>query len=409
MSDSNSTENIQCNFLQNFKSCYLRNNKLGGIKNLRCFPQCSDKGHCQSGFCGQSIKTQINMSDSKLNIEDLVFIGQLKPQTAMTDAKIEYSNESIDIILDNKKKHDSIYLGNIIKKSNNIYEIEYNAHPKYWTYKYESHRMKMEMKHEFIISVFLKKTIENENENENENNKYTFLKEYSSNSFEMFSQRRGYPKSPKYFDLRNEIKTLKKQKTLKYYQKNYENNLNECLKLTKYNTIERKKRVYSKIDTSNELNNKIIVKLDNINHINNKIKHKKYKKYQPVIRIESETSKKIEKMNENRSELIKTPIFNNNIHYLYENNNILDNNIYDNNDFNQLLIEFNDNIELYCNKRQKIKQINNNFMDNCFNTEEELTTHTNSLTETTELYYLLSDDVNMDMDMDINMDINMNN
>ena len=40
----------------NQKSAYLRNNKAGGAKNLRCFPHCLPDGHCRSGFCGSSMK-----------------------------------------------------------------------------------------------------------------------------------------------------------------------------------------------------------------------------------------------------------------------------------------------------------------------------------------------------------------
>jgi len=36
-------------------ACYKRNNKVGGAKNLRCFPHCRDDGHCERGFCGSSV------------------------------------------------------------------------------------------------------------------------------------------------------------------------------------------------------------------------------------------------------------------------------------------------------------------------------------------------------------------
>lgn len=40
----------------NENACYLRNNKADGEKNVRCFPECRAGGHCDSGFCGSSIK-----------------------------------------------------------------------------------------------------------------------------------------------------------------------------------------------------------------------------------------------------------------------------------------------------------------------------------------------------------------
>jgi len=36
-------------------SSYIRNNKAGGLKNVRCFPQCMTRGHNKHGFCGRGI------------------------------------------------------------------------------------------------------------------------------------------------------------------------------------------------------------------------------------------------------------------------------------------------------------------------------------------------------------------
>ena len=38
---------------------YQRNNKTGGQKHLRCFPQCSGGMHNQTGFCGDSVKIKV--------------------------------------------------------------------------------------------------------------------------------------------------------------------------------------------------------------------------------------------------------------------------------------------------------------------------------------------------------------
>ena len=43
-------------FLTTFKEAYLRNNRRGGQKNLRCFPECSERGHSCSGFCGRAVQ-----------------------------------------------------------------------------------------------------------------------------------------------------------------------------------------------------------------------------------------------------------------------------------------------------------------------------------------------------------------
>ncbi len=40
------------------RSHYLRNNKRGGLKNLRCFPECLPNGHRPKGFCGHTLSVQ---------------------------------------------------------------------------------------------------------------------------------------------------------------------------------------------------------------------------------------------------------------------------------------------------------------------------------------------------------------
>jgi hypothetical protein len=41
-----------------FKGLYQRNNKGGGLKNLRCFPSCGLR-HQESGFCGRSVQVEV--------------------------------------------------------------------------------------------------------------------------------------------------------------------------------------------------------------------------------------------------------------------------------------------------------------------------------------------------------------
>ncbi|CAK8998408.1 X-ray repair cross-complementing protein 5 (ATP-dependent DNA helicase 2 subunit ku80), partial [Durusdinium trenchii] len=41
-----------------FKSRYQRNNKRGGLKNLRCFPSCGFR-HKERGFCGRSVEVEV--------------------------------------------------------------------------------------------------------------------------------------------------------------------------------------------------------------------------------------------------------------------------------------------------------------------------------------------------------------
>ena len=45
-----------------FRSRYQRNNKKGGQKNLRCFPDCRNGVHIETGFCGDSVNVHVVMS-----------------------------------------------------------------------------------------------------------------------------------------------------------------------------------------------------------------------------------------------------------------------------------------------------------------------------------------------------------
>ena len=42
-----------------FKDAYVRTNKVGGQKHLRCFPSCDSNGHNDLNFCGHPIRVQV--------------------------------------------------------------------------------------------------------------------------------------------------------------------------------------------------------------------------------------------------------------------------------------------------------------------------------------------------------------
>ena len=52
-----------------FRSKYQRNNKRGGLKNLRCFPTCGAT-HRARGFCGRSIQVKIAENEANLDTID---------------------------------------------------------------------------------------------------------------------------------------------------------------------------------------------------------------------------------------------------------------------------------------------------------------------------------------------------
>lgn len=60
LEEENSELDMWCDIISGPKNPYYqRNNKSEHSKRLRCFPDCSLKGHQSSGFCGRSIVVRL--------------------------------------------------------------------------------------------------------------------------------------------------------------------------------------------------------------------------------------------------------------------------------------------------------------------------------------------------------------
>lgn len=66
--------NITKEFINDFKPSYLRNNRRGGQKNIRCFPACSPGGHKCAGFCGQAVKLVVSTDTCKATVAVAEFV-----------------------------------------------------------------------------------------------------------------------------------------------------------------------------------------------------------------------------------------------------------------------------------------------------------------------------------------------
>jgi hypothetical protein len=66
--------NITKAFINDFKPSYLRNNRRGGQKNIRCFPACSHDGHKCAGFCGQAVKLAVSTNTCKTTVAVAEFV-----------------------------------------------------------------------------------------------------------------------------------------------------------------------------------------------------------------------------------------------------------------------------------------------------------------------------------------------
>ena len=70
------------------KSSYLRNNKSGGCKHLRCFPHCLEHGHVANGFCGAPLYSDLVLNNEKMTQHNFVAVAQFvlfEPETSGND------------------------------------------------------------------------------------------------------------------------------------------------------------------------------------------------------------------------------------------------------------------------------------------------------------------------------------
>ena len=175
---------IELIFPQMFDIVYLRNDKKENIKNMRCFPTCCIDGHYTSGFCGEAVHCQVTINERKDKNDSYIYIGELRPKGKL----LEYSTEFINNILITEFSN-FVYLG---KKSNLSisekgisYDVQFNDVRNAWTYNFLSHKTLKNVKHEFAVIILSK----------SEDGSFLKIKEFSSPSFCIASQRRGYPKN----------------------------------------------------------------------------------------------------------------------------------------------------------------------------------------------------------------------
>jgi hypothetical protein len=88
--------NITKTFINDFKPSYLRNNRRGGQKNIRCFPACSHDGHKCAGFCGQAVKLAVSTNTCKTTVAVAEFVQVDNDNTAIKQKKANAAARSND-------------------------------------------------------------------------------------------------------------------------------------------------------------------------------------------------------------------------------------------------------------------------------------------------------------------------
>lgn len=162
---------------------YQRNNKRTGLKNLRCFPYCSDD-HKARGFCGRPVTIHMSLSPTD-SVSDYMFYGEFVKADSTTNA--EYSSIKLhQAIAKERTKKDPFnpwYKGDVTDTSSipNIAVVEFNRQKKGWHYGWVSNKHSCDLEHLFRAYVF--KKVSNDET-------FDLLMSVNSPTFTLFCRRR---------------------------------------------------------------------------------------------------------------------------------------------------------------------------------------------------------------------------
>ncbi|OQR83871.1 hypothetical protein ACHHYP_14184 [Achlya hypogyna] len=143
-----------------FRPQYQRNNKKGGLKNLRCFPNCCSGIHASTGFCGGSVLVGASAQHVRYRHTIAVFAefcpfvnGKPQGNAALHDV---FTAEKIQA-LSNKDRdvHAPWYTGDVLQGSHDVgYIYSINTFKRGWHYGWTSNRHTANTKHVLCVYAF---------------------------------------------------------------------------------------------------------------------------------------------------------------------------------------------------------------------------------------------------------------
>lgn len=155
-----------------FRKRYLRNNKRGGLKHLRCFPECLSTGHHASGFCGHRVIVS-TFSDVPL------------PANAIVVARFSFADDSLPTkgavnlnqngVVEKRKIFDQIRkrerpIADFVQATmvraentgaNGRVKTVFHMEPPSWHYGWRSSKHTKDMKHRMYVYLLLPEGTEN--------------------------------------------------------------------------------------------------------------------------------------------------------------------------------------------------------------------------------------------------------
>ena len=217
-------------FVTEFKDAYLRNNRRGGQKNLRCFPECSEKGHRCSGFCGRAV--QVRFSTETNNCQECVL--QTKDVLSLAEF-VTNGKEPTDIVVGSTFPADHFELDTRCKKSplrrfvrgvnhdekNNVFSFK----PSCWHYGWRSNKHATDTLHFLRVVTF---------EIDRATSTMTCVSSIDTSKFTLFSSKILDKKTSK---RRAPVPKKKTQKSSSKQSKNNLNNPRPCKRVKRSDTV----------------------------------------------------------------------------------------------------------------------------------------------------------------------------
>lgn len=141
-----------------FRGLYQRNNKRGGLKNLRCFPSCSTE-HRVRGFCGRSVVVTFRRSENAMGSWDPP--NQYRAFVEFEEEPFEDRRppripvEEMETLLRTKAKPTNpVIEGKHCFTKDNITVYEFNQERRGWHYSWGSNKHKCDTRHRLLCRLY---------------------------------------------------------------------------------------------------------------------------------------------------------------------------------------------------------------------------------------------------------------
>ncbi|OQS05112.1 hypothetical protein THRCLA_02707 [Thraustotheca clavata] len=138
------------------RRCYQRNNRKGGQKNLRCFPNCCQGVHASTGYCGGPVIVNVNLDSVDVDKNYMLFaefcpIVNGNPEGSLHERDILPLNKAVQ--LSEKEKNPLLPLFQGARMDGPKVLYCFNASKKGWHYGFVSNKHVSEMHH--VLMVYL--------------------------------------------------------------------------------------------------------------------------------------------------------------------------------------------------------------------------------------------------------------